>query len=136
IKLAFYQSIDYVRMVWMSLGDLVRGAVGLQDMSGPIGIVTMIGEAGASADSTGQTLERVMTLVAFIAINLAVMNMLPIPALDGGRIFFMIINGFFLLFTRRKLNPKYEGMVNMICFICLMAFMVVVAVSDVAKLAA
>ncbi len=105
-------------------------------MSGPIGIVTMIGEAGASADSTGQALERVMTLVAFIAINLAVMNMLPIPALDGGRIFFMIINGFFLLFTRRKLNPKYEGMVNMICFICLMAFMVVVAVSDVAKLAA
>ncbi|MCD7948563.1 MAG: site-2 protease family protein [Oscillospiraceae bacterium] len=136
VKLAFYQSIDYVRMVWMSLGDLVRGAVGLQDMSGPIGIVTMIGEAGASADSTGQAMDRIMTLVAFIAINLAVMNMLPIPALDGGRIFFMIVNGFSLLFARRKLNPKYEGMVNMVCFICLMAFMVVVAVSDVAKLAA
>lgn len=73
--------------------------------------------------------------MSLIAINLAVMNLLPIPALDGGRIFFLIVGGVYKLITRKKLNPKYEGWVNTAGFVLLMALMVVVAVSDVMKLA-
>lgn len=51
-------------------------------------------------------LMNILNFVAFIAINLAVMNLLPIPALDGGRIFFLVVNGIFTLFTRRRLDPQ------------------------------
>ncbi len=131
------EAADMVRMVWFSLGDLVRGAVGLRDLSGPIGIVDAVEEVGTStAESYGvaAALQSVFYLMAFIAINLAVMNLLPIPALDGGRIFFLFLGGVYRLFTRRKLDPKYENAVNMVCFFCLLGLMAVVAVSDVTKL--
>jgi len=134
VRLAWAQALDYGRIIWLSLGDIVHGAVGLRDLSGPVGIVSMIGQVGAQSETQVAAIQNIMSLVAFIAINLAVMNLLPIPALDGGRIFFMIVNGFCLLFTRKKLNPKYEGYVNMVCFICLLGLMAVVAVSDVMKL--
>ena len=136
LKMGAYQAADYVRMVWMSLGDLVTGAVGLRDLSGPIGIVTVIGEVGAQSESAGEAAFNILNFVAFIAINLAVMNLLPIPALDGGRIFFLAVGGVYRLFTRKTMNPKYEGYVNMVCFFCLIALMAVVAVSDVFKLVA
>ena len=128
------QSLDYVRMVWFSLGDLIRGAVGFQDLSGPIGIVNTIGEVGSQSATPMQAVQNVMSLVAFIAINLAVMNLLPIPALDGGRIFFLLINTVVTLFTHKKLDPKYENAVNVAGFFCLLALMAVVAVNDVYKL--
>lgn len=81
VKMAFAQSADFVRMVWMSLGDLVRGAVGFKDLSGPIGIVNAIGEVGSTAQTPIMAAQNILFFVAFIAINLAVMNLLPIPAL-------------------------------------------------------
>lgn len=144
LKYTWYQSIDCVRMVWMSLGDLITGAVGLREMSGAIGIVDMVGQSGqAGAAAAAQqglspivgALQSIFSIMSLIAINLAVMNLLPIPALDGGRIFFLIVGGVFKLFTRKKLNPKYEGWVNTAGFALLMALMVIVAVSDVMKLA-
>lgn len=89
LKNTWYQSIDYVRMVWISLGDLFTGAVGIKDMSGAIGIVTILGQAGeqgaaeAVENNTSPLLgaaNAILNFVAFIAINLAVMNLLPIPA--------------------------------------------------------
>ena len=131
------EAADMVRMVWFSLGDLVRGAVGLRDLSGPIGIMDAVEEVGTSTATrygVAAALQSVFYLMAFIAINLAVMNLLPIPALDGGRIFFLILGGLFHLITRRRLDPKYENAVNMVCFFCLLGLMAVVAVSDVTKL--
>ena len=134
VEMSVKQSLDYVRMVWFSLGDLIRGAVGFQDISGPIGIVNTIGEVGSQSATPMQAVQNVMSLVAFIAINLAVMNLLPIPALDGGRIFFLLINTVVTLFTHKKLDPKYENAVNVAGFFCLLALMAVVAVNDVYKL--
>ena len=134
---AWYQSIDYVRLAWMSLGDLFTGAVGIRDMSGPIGIVAMageVGQAGAAAAGLYGVLVNILDFIALIAINLAVMNLLPIPALDGGRIFFLAVNGIFTLLTRRRLNPKYEGYINAAGFVCLLALMAVVAFNDIVKL--
>lgn len=134
VKMALAQSADMVRIVWMSLGDLVRGAVGFKDLSGPIGIVNAIEEVGSGSETTAIAFQNILFFVAFIAINLAVMNLLPIPALDGGRIFFLVVNLLFTLFTRKKLNPKYENAVNMVGFFCLLALMAVVAISDIFKL--
>ncbi len=136
LRNALYQSVNSVRMVWMSLGDLFTGAVGLRDMSGPIGIVTVIGQVGAQSRTAGEAAYNVLSLLSFIAINLAVMNLLPIPALDGGRIFFLAVNGIYTLLTRRRLNPKYEGYINAVCMLGLFALMAVVAVNDVVRLVA
>ena len=142
VKNAWFQSVDYVRMVWFSLGDLVTGAVGLRDMSGPLGIVDMVGQVGEQGAQAAQeagtsvvagAMMNILSLVSFISINLAVMNLLPIPALDGGQILFMAVNGVYTGATRKKLNPKYQGWVSAAGFICLMALMVVITVSDVFK---
>ena len=143
LKNTWYQSIDYVRMVWISLGDLFTGAVGIKDMSGAIGIVTVLGQAGeqgaaaAAENNTSPVIgaaKAILNFVAFIAINLAVMNLLPIPALDGGQILFLVVDGIYRLFTRKRIDQKYLSYVNMAGFCCLIALMVVVAVNDVIKL--
>ena len=134
-KNTWYQAIDYVRLVWVSLSDLITGQAGLRDLSGVIGIVDAVGDVGAQAASFADGLLNVCNFMALLAINLAVMNLLPIPALDGGRIFFLIVGSVFTLITRKKLNPKYEAWVNGAGFVLLMGLMILVAISDVMKLA-
>lgn len=131
---ALDRAVLYAKLVWTSLGDLLRGAVGVKDLAGPIGIVGMISDVGNNAPSTAVAVSVILDFVAFIAVNLAVMNLLPIPALDGGRIFFLVINSIFTFFTKKKLDPKYEGYVNMAGFACLLGLMVFVAFNDVLRL--
>lgn len=135
LKQSCLYTADVVRTVRMSLGDLISGAVGLRDLSGPVGIVNMMSQVGSEAQSAQEAMFGELSFCAMLAVNLAVMNMLPIPALDGGRIFFLIINGIYSLFTRKKINPKYETALNAGCFMLLLALMAVVAVSDVMKIA-
>lgn len=136
------QSVCFVRMVWMSLGDLVTGAVGLREMSGIVGMVDMMGdmgEQGAQAAVENEqpailgALLNILYFMAFISINLAVMNLLPIPALDGGQVFLMAVNGVLLKFRGRKMDPRYQGWVSAAGFACLLALMLMVTVSDVLK---
>ena len=143
IQQSWYTSIDMVRLVRLSLVDLFTGKAGVKDMSGVIGIMDVMGQAGeegaqAAAESGGSPLVgalfSILNLSAFIAINLAVMNLLPIPALDGGRIFFLVVNWLFTLVTRRKLDPKYEGYIHMAGFVLLLLLMVVVAFNDVVRI--
>ena len=142
LRTSWFQAVDYVRLVWISLGDLVTGAVGLRDMSGVVGIVSMVGDLGeegaAAAAAAGTSpflgaMERILWFVAFISINLSVMNLLPIPALDGGQIFFMAINGVLLAVRGRKLDPKYQTWVSVAGFACLMLLMLAVTISDILK---
>ena len=142
IRTTWFQAVDYVRLVWISLGDLVTGAVGLRDMSGVVGIVSMVGDLGeegaAAAAAAGGSaflgaMENILWFVAFISINLSVMNLLPIPALDGGQIFFMAINGVLLAVRGRKLDPKYQTWVSVAGFACLMLLMLAVTISDILK---
>lgn len=124
-------SLHYVRTVWFGLTDLLTGRAGLKDLSGPIGIVGAVG--GIQAQSVYQGVFLVLRFMALIAVNLAVMNLLPIPALDGGRILFLLVGGVFHKMTKRKINPKFEGYINAVGLICLLALMAIVAVSDVIK---
>ena len=76
-------------------------------------------------------LQMVFWVMALIAVNLAVMNMLPIPALDGGRIFFVLLNGAIYAVARRRIPEKYEGYVHAGAFVVLLVLMAVVALHDV-----
>ena len=131
LKNAWYHGLDFARLVWISLGDLVTGKVGMQDMSGPVGIVKVISDTGSAAETTAAGVENVLYLGAFIAVNLAVMNMLPIPALDGGRVFFLLISTAVYAVTKKKINPKYEGYVHAAGMILLLAFMAFITLKDV-----
>lgn len=131
---AWLNSIDTVRLVWMSLGDLVTGAVGIRDMSGPVGIVDTIGQVVTEAPSASVAAYSVIYFLAFIAVNLAVMNLLPIPALDGGRVLFLLVNVIYHAFAKKDINPKYEGIINAIGLVALLALMAIIAISDVLKI--
>ena len=135
ISYALRQSVDFVRMIWYSLEELVSGAVGVRDLSGPIGIVSTMSEVGEASSTWVDALMNLVYFSAFIAVNLAVMNLLPLPALDGGRIFFLLINGVCWLMAKKKIPAKYEGYVHAAGLILLLALMAVVAVSDILRLA-
>ncbi|MDD3165257.1 MAG: M50 family metallopeptidase [Oscillospiraceae bacterium] len=134
LSTACYTAIDFVRMIQWSLQDILRGAVGIRDFSGPVGIVSLISDTGKESTSVADGMENIFYLGAFLAVNLAVMNMLPIPALDGGRVFCLLLTAIIEKITRKKLNPKYEGYVHATGMVLLLSFMAVVTISDVVKL--
>ena len=131
---AWLNAVDFVRLVWYSLEMLFTGQVGLSELSGPVGIVTTISDVGQQSASWYMALTGIAYLTALIAINLAVMNLLPLPALDGGHIFIMIISAIITKITKKPVDPKYEGYLNYGGFMALMLLMLVVTISDIAKL--
>lgn len=120
-RYAMRKSVLIVRMVWESLYDLIRGRYTLQAVSGPVGISGAIGTAMKSGALD------VLNLVALISINLGVMNLLPIPALDGGRLAFLIGE----MLTKKRVPAKVEALVNGIGLIVLLLLSVVIMIKDV-----
>ena len=120
-------------MIWRSLGDLLTGKYGLNDLSGPVGVVDIMGDAVENT-VTGEDhmagLRTLIMLITVITVNLGIFNLLPLPALDGGRLVFLLIE----LIFRKRVPPKYEGIVNLIGLILLMLLMVVVTYSDITRL--
>jgi regulator of sigma E protease len=104
--------------------DAVRGQADMAQVAGPVGMVGMVGDAA----SLGITWLLIFT--AFISLNLAVINLLPIPALDGGRLVFVCIEAI----TRKPIKPAFAVAVNQIGFMFLLALMAFVTISDVIKL--
>ena len=92
LKTSWLNTIDFVRIVRLSLQMLVTGQAGMDDLSGPVGIVSTITQVGTASETIAAAVENILYFGAMLAVNLAVMNMLPIPALDGGKIFFLIID--------------------------------------------
>lgn len=125
---------EFSRLVWLGLGDLIHGAVGVDDMAGPVGIVDMMNDVGSSAESAADAAYSMLYFSAFIAINLAIMNMLPIPALDGGRVFLMIVTVVIEAITHRKLDPKYESYIHAAGMALLLILMAFIMYNDIARL--
>ena len=134
VRYSWDTAMEFGRMVWMGLSQLVHGEVGLRDMSGPVGIVDLMAETGESAESTSDAVFNILYLGAFIAVNLAIMNMLPIPALDGGRVFLLLVTLVIETVTRRKLNPKYEAWIHAGGMALLLTLMAVIMFNDILKL--
>ena len=128
-KNSVLQSVSIGRIVWISLLDLVTGQYGLSDLSGPIGTVTYIADAAQTAtQKTDYT--YLFNLMAMIAINIGLFNLLPLPALDGGRLLFTAIEVVF----RKKVPAKFEGWVHAVGIVLLLGLMVIVSFSDIMKL--
>ena len=134
LKYACYSAYDFVRLVVMSLGDLIRGAVGVNELSGVVGIVDTISQVGRESSSRSAALVNIAYLGSFIAVNLAVMNLLPIPALDGGRIFFLLVTWVLEKILGRKIDPKYEWYIHFAGLVLLLGLMAYVMFNDIMRI--
>ena len=121
IEHVFATCTYYAKMVWQSLGQLVSGNVSVNELSGPVGITVMIGEAAEISMSA------MWSFVAFISINLGVMNLLPLPALDGGRLLLLGVEAI----RRKPLNPTIEGYIHGGGLIVLLGLMLYVTFHDI-----
>lgn len=121
---AFFQTISTVKMVGASLYDLITGSFSVDSVSGPVGVVSQINT------SVSYGFSAVMFLAAIITINVGVFNLLPFPALDGGRIAFLLIEAI----IRRPLNRKIEGAVNFIGLSILFLLMIAITFKDIINL--
>ncbi len=125
------------RLIFISLRDIITGKYSLRELSGPVGIVDTIGDVFDSETDkeTGKIdwaslIHTMLSISAFITINIGIFNLLPLPALDGGRLVFLIIEAI----RRKPVKPEHEGMVHFIGLIALLILMAVITVSDVIKL--
>ena len=121
LKHSFFRAVSFGRAIYDSLVDLVRGRYSISEVSGPVGTVEVIGEAAKSG------IDDLLYLAAFITINLGIFNLLPLPALDGGRILFVLIE----LLRGKPVPAKYEGMVHFVGFAALILLIVVVTFFDI-----
>lgn len=123
--------MDNVRNVRLSLQMLLTGKAGVQDMSGPVGIVQMMSEVAEESETSRIAILNMLSFGGMIAVNLAVMNLLPIPALDGGRVVGVLITTAFEKITRKKINPKYEGYLHGAGMILLLGLMAIIMFKDI-----
>lgn len=132
ISQTFKQTYSVVRMIWASLIGLVTGQFTMNDVSGPIGAASAITEATSMGLEMGfvNGLNNLLFMLMVISVNLGIFNMLPVPALDGGRFFFLLIEAI----RRKPIPPKYEGLIHTIGFIILIVFMIFVSLNDVVRL--
>lgn len=125
IKYQIYTTVQSLRM-------LIVGKISTNELSGPVGIVKAIGDTYTETVDLGffYTLINLMNFMVLLSANLGVMNLLPIPALDGGRLLIFFFEAIF----RRKINEKLEGAIHLVGFALLMALMVFVMFNDIRKL--
>ncbi len=116
--------VSYVRMIFLSVADLLSGRYGLSDLSGPVGTVSVV----STAVKTSVT--SMLRIMALLTVNVGLFNLFPIPALDGWRFFILLGEGIF----KKKLPPKWEYAINAAGLVVLLGIMVIVTFSDVTKL--
>ena len=139
VEATFQQKLDYiwasaqniVRMIRLSIRMLFNGQAGIKDLGGPVMIVQQMSEVAEESSNAYYAFLNLTYFGAFIAINLAVMNLLPVPALDGGRVVGLLITTAVEAVTRKKIDPKYEGYLHGIGMILLLILMAVIMFKDI-----
>lgn len=132
------ETVAMCRVVYMSLWKLIAGDFKMTDMSGPVGIVDAIGQVAESSMSDGFTpwenfvsvFISILKVMALITVNLGLFNLLPVPALDGGRLVFIIIE----MIIRKPVPAKYESIVHFVGLMLLFALMIFVTFNDIVRL--
>ena len=124
ISYSFHETFSIIKLTYQSFFGMFNGTVAVEQMSGPVGIVTEISNAAQSG------FFDVMWLALIISLNLGVVNLFPLPALDGGRIVFVLWE----MITKKKLKPEHEGLIHFIGFVILIAFMLYITKNDIVKL--
>lgn len=134
---AFFETVWMGKIVFVSLGMLISGEASISEVSGPVGVVDTMNSAVSDAVShagEGQKgtagLVTLLSLAGFISVNIGIMNLLPIPALDGGRILFVLIEAI----RRKPVPPEKEGVVHFVGLVLLMGIMVFATWNDILRL--
>lgn len=122
---AFVNTWRFAGLIFQSFGMLFTGQVGLNDLAGPIGLVSMVNTFAS------QGFIALLAFTALISVNLGIINLFPLPALDGGRVFVILIE----IITRRKFSAELENRINYFGFIALIALALIIAVNDIMRLA-
>ncbi len=138
-KLSLGGKLDYAwknvlnagRIVRLSLQMLINGDAGVSDMTGPVGIVDQMNDLAQASSTWVDALLNMLYFGGFIAINLAIMNLLPIPALDGGRAVALLITTAIVKITGKEVDPKYEGYIHGAGMILLLALMALIMFKDI-----
>ena len=131
LQYSWYSTIDVVRTVRLSLQMLLTGQAGFSDMTGPVGIVQQMSSVADASAPWVDALLNMLYFGGFIAIKLGVMNLLPIPALDGGRVLALLRTTGIEAVTKKKIDPKYEGYIHGIGMILLLGLMAVILFKDI-----
>ncbi|MCL2031379.1 MAG: site-2 protease family protein [Oscillospiraceae bacterium] len=134
LKMAWFIAVDYVRLVQLSLGDLITGRAAPTEMMGPVGVGGVVSQTLEQSRSAGDALFSLINLAALLSINLAVFNLLPVPALDGGRILLAVISFGLIRIRKRPLSARIEGSLHGVMFILLIGLMVFVFFNDIRRL--
>ena len=127
--MAFPETWNMGKLVYESLGMIISGRASCRDVTGIVGTVDAISDTMAQSQSTADAVQTFLWLMALIAVNLGIVNLLPLPALDGGRLIFIIIE----MIRRKPVPPEKEGMVHLVGMILLLALMLALTVSDVVR---
>ena len=124
LKHSFFRSFSTIKMIWESLFDLMRGRYSLNQVSGPIGVTEAIGTAAK------RNMPDLIYISVVMSMNLGIMNLLPLPALDGGRLLFILIEKI----RRKPLKTEIESYIHFGGIVVLMALMIIIALKDVVSL--
>lgn len=117
-------------IVEMSLKQLVSGNAKKEDISGPVGVVTVISETTQESENIRDTIFQLVYMTALITINIGIFNLLPIPGLDGGRLIFCFIE----LIRRKPVKPEHEGYVHLAGMVLLFGIMIMATYNDIVRL--
>ncbi len=120
-----------IKSTFVGLKMLLTGKAGMKDMAGPVGIVTMMSDVANASDSTSAALLNMLAFGGMIAVNLAVMNLIPFPALDGGRVLGLLLTCAIEGVTKKKLDAKYEGYIHSAGMVLLLILMAVILFKDI-----
>ncbi len=123
VKGGFQKTGFMIKLMFQFIGMLFRGQVGTKELSGPVGVIHTIGEVAKYG------FINILYLIGFISVNLGFFNLLPIPALDGSRIVFLIIE----ILRGKPIDPEKEGFVHFIGFVLLIGLMIVVTYQDIIR---
>ncbi len=130
IRESFFETVYMGKVVFISLGMLIGGEASFKDLSGPVGVVTQMNDVAQSSGGGLLGFINLLYLAGFITVNIGIMNLLPLPALDGGRIFFLLIE----FIIRRKIPPEKEGVIHFIGLILLFGLMIFATWNDILRL--
>lgn len=127
--MAFPETWNMGKLVYQSLGMLISGQASCRDMSGMVGVVDFVSDEMAQTQSASDAWDLFLWFMALIAVNLGIMNLLPLPALDGGRLVFIVIE----MIRKKPVPPEKEGMVHLIGMAALLLLMLALTVSDIMR---
>lgn len=126
---AVRETLSMSKMIWLSLIDMIGGQFGMDDLSGPVGTIGIVADTASDAVSTADY-TSIIFILAFITVNIGIVNLLPLPALDGGRLLFIAIEFIF----RRPVPKKFESIVHAAGLILLLGLMALITFNDIVNL--